>query len=216
MRDIKIKGDNNAPINDFSGSNIENIYVDTGLGIKEVPVEFFKQETTIKDILKEKLIEVILSAILGGISYLFKIAIDKNFFKSQSNIVLIVLIIVFAAAALIVMYSALSDLLTSIGLTRKGSFREFQSKDEALKGVMRTIFSNSENNGLINEYRDVGKIYKNVDGKIYNYKGCKCPFCETEPIGRMYIKYNNIKRTYELLCNEQSSHVLEFDYKKNI
>jgi hypothetical protein len=218
MRDIEIKGDNNAPITDLRGATIGSI-IQPNLITREVPVKFIKNETTMKDIFKEKLIEYVIGVALGGITYGVKFVFDNKNFDIGFKLFLLFAMFTLGAFTLVMFYSATVDIFKAISLKKKGKFVEFQSKKNAIGTIMNEVgknTSNSASNEDLDNYRSVGKVYKNIDGIIYKIKGCKCPFCESEPIGTMNFVYNKIFNGYELVCNEQSTHRLEFDYKKNI
>lgn len=218
MRDIEIKGDNNAPITDLRGATIGKL-VQVNSSSREIPVKFDKSETTFKDIFKEKLIEYLIGVVLGGVTYGVKVVLDVKNFDIGIKIFLLFAMFMVGVVTFVMFYSATVDIFKAISLKKKGKFVEFQSKKNAIGTIISEIgknTSNSANNEELDNYRSVGKVYKNIDGIIYKIEGCKCPFCESEPIGTMNFVYNKIFNRYELECNEQSKHRLEFDYKKNI
>lgn len=218
MRDIEIKGDNNAPIIDLRGATIGGATQPKSI-TREVPVKFIKNETTLKDIFKEKLIEYVIGVVLGGITYGVKVALDTKNFDIGFKIFLLFAMFMIGAFTFVMFYSATIDILKATSLRKKGKFIEFQSKRNAMGTIINEVekmVGNNANGETLENFRSVGKVYKNIDGIIYKIEGCKCPFCESEPIGNMNFVYNKYQNRYELICNEQPMHRLDFDFKKNI
>ncbi|KAB1437884.1 hypothetical protein [Candidatus Galacturonibacter soehngenii] len=219
MRDIKIKGDNNGAITDYSGATIGTI-INTNTDSREISVKFAKNETSIKDIIKEKIIELLIGTAFSGLSYIVKIILDKNNFNLGVTFFILFILLFFVIIAFVFIYSSVTDIIKSLFLNKQGRFTEFQSKKEAIsvayEEITSMLSSKDASYKSLKEYRNVGKLYKNIDGIIYQIKGCKCPFCESEPIGNMNFLYNKYYKRYELVCNEQSLHKLEFDFKKKI
>ena len=99
-------------------------------------------------------------------------------------------------------------------LMTKGAFVELESKIEWLDKFL--AFFQKSDELVQKDIRTTGKCYKNIDGVIYRIKGKKCPYCETQQIGEMFLNYSNYKKMYFWECNQNQSHVVEFDYKKKI
>lgn len=57
--------------------------------------------------------------------------------------------------------------------------------------------------------------YINKNGILYEIKYQICPFCQTKPIGKMFLYNNKEKNTFYWMCNRQPKHVLDFDYTEN-
>jgi hypothetical protein len=209
MRDVNIKGNINAPITDFRGAQIGTI-IQKDLPNTEINVNYTIKRTSMKELLIGKLKEVLASAISGVIAYISKLLLDQKNLSANFNTFLLVLLIISTLIGVAIIFCAAIDLINSTSLTKNGKFLEFKSKSDFLDSILAPN-ANDER-----VYRKAGKIYKNINGQIYEIQGCKCPFCETEPIGFMSFQYNKQDATYELVCNEQPLHTLAFDYKKKI
>lgn len=206
MRDLN--GNNNGVIIDQSitvNKNDSNEYDKT-------PIE--KEEVSIKKIFKEKMIEAIIGVIFGVVSAVLGsfVSSGQSSTLQESSIYLVIIgiFIVCVIATFILVFCFVIDLLHILQLRKKGKFVEFQSKTDLISRALST--NNVEENRLI--IRRTGKIYKNIDGKIFLIKSKKCPICETEPIGNMRLVYDCAVGEYVWLCSEQPSHKVEFDYKK--
>lgn len=209
MRNVNIKGDNNAPISDFRGAQIGTI-IQQNLSNTEIGVNYEIKKTSMKELLIGKLKEILAGAISGGIACIFKLLLDYKNNNANLNSFFIVLLIISALLCFVIIFCAVIDLFNCTSLTQNGKFLEFKSKSDFLDSVLTSKEYDKR------AYRAVGKIYKNINGQIYEISGCRCPFCETEPIGFMSFRYNKQDKTYELVCNEQPQHILAFDYKKKI
>lgn len=197
MRDLN--GNNYGSITDNSTTIISKI---EGEQINHTPIE--KEETSIKKLLFQKFIDVFWGAIFSFIAFICKhLSVKGSEFK---NIILIVIFICCIACAIICFLCFILNLLKIIQLQQKGRFVEFESKEKFVWSLQKP-----ENKSVI---RNTGKVYKNIDGTIYSIKSKKCPFCESEPIGRMKLNYDSHNYKYLWVCSEQPSHAIEFDYKK--
>lgn len=209
MRDIK--GDNNGIIIDKSTT----IVVENERKCKYTEIQ--KEETSLMDIVKEKMIEAIIGAVLTGIATVIKNCQSSGIIDSWENgivLFLLGLMIVFFIFGVGMLVIAIFDVIKILTLSHTGSYIEMESKFEWLRKFME-IFQRPENI-IQKEERDTGKFYKNIDGKIYRIISKKCPICETEPIGKMYLIYSNSLNKYFWKCTQNHSHKVEFDYKKKI
>ena len=209
MRDLN--GDNNGIIIDKS----TNITVTNDIECEYNQIQ--KEETTLKNIVKEKVIEVIIGIVLTGISVILEKCQSRGTFASLENgirLALMGIVIVLFIFGIGILFIAIYDGIKMLTLYHAGSFVEMESKYEWL-GKLGEIFQKSENI-VQKEERKTGKIYMNFDGKIYRIISMKCPICETEPIGNMYLIYSNKLHKYFWKCSENQAHKVEFDYKKKI
>lgn len=206
MRDIN--GNNNGAIYDESTTIILNgreTYKDTTIE---------KEETTIKKILKEKIIE----AIFGGLLALITSILGKFLSSSESatlqlntHLILLGILLICAVGALVLLSAFVIDIVHIFQLTKKGKFVEFESK----KDIVNTVINLSETNDAKTKIRSVGRVYKNINGNIFRINSKKCPFCKSEPIGKMYLIRDITNNEYVWVCSEQESHKVPFDYKEN-
>lgn len=175
--------------------------------------DIIKNEVEYRDIIKNKIIECIISFILGGISFIPKILSETNIFNPPVNLCLLLVFIILLLLAIIILSCSLYNILLSTVLRKDGGFIEFKS----VINIIKDLLASSSNNNNVTEYRSTGKIYKNIDNTIYELKGCKCPDCETGNIGHMYFVYNQFEKRYQLKCSENpDNHIKDFDYKKRI
>lgn len=210
MRDLN--GDNNGIIIDKSTSYyLEN----SKEKVEDTKIE--KKESSLKAIIKEKVIEVIVGAVLSGVASIL-IACQKNgVFDSTDTgmyiwIVCAILVGFVLGGGLLLIF--VYDMFKVWKLSRKGAFVEMESKIEWLN-IFLNFFRNSEN-ASSRETRTVGRCYKNIEGKIYIIQKKKCPICESEPIGNMSLRYSITTQTYFWECSQYHGHTWDFDYKKNI
>lgn len=209
MRDLR--GDNNGIIIDKS----TNITVTNEIEYEYTEIQ--KEETTLMNIIKEKVIEAIIGAVLTGIATIIKNCQSSGIFDSLENgiaLTLIGIMIVFFVFGIGIFLIAIYDGIKILTLSRAGSYAEMESKFEWLRKLGES-FQKSENT-VQKEERETGVFYKNLDGKIYRIISKKCPICETEPIGNMYLIYSNKFNKYFWKCSENQAHKVEFDYKKKI
>lgn len=209
MRDIK--GDNNGIIIDKS----KTIIVKPNQEYKDSKIE--KEETTLGTIIKEKVIEALVGAILTGIATLIKnCQADGGLDTLENNIALclIIMMIVFFILGVGLLFIFLIDMIKILSLSKRGNFVELESKYEWVSKLLEA-FSSAESDSY-KDTRTVGKCYKNVEGRIYRIKGKKCPLCETEPIGDMHLRYLNSANVYFWQCSQIQVHKIEFDYKKKM
>lgn len=173
-----------------------------------------KEKTSFKEILKDKLHEAVVASALLVIAAIINKAPLKGLFdttiKSGIEIVLIIIMIVSFALGIVLLIICVYDIYHILSLLSEGSFVELESKSEWL-GQLR----NSENT-IPKDVRTTGKCYKNIEGIIYKIKGKRCPYCETQPIGKMFLKYSNYSKIYFWECSQNQAHMVEFDYKKKI
>lgn len=208
MRDLH--GNNYGTIND----NSQTLIINRTDAFKNTEVE--KEEVSIRTIRSEKVVELILGIVSTIIAVVIKRCQNQEFFAMWGNalaLVIILLVIILGVLGVLVIFISVFDLVKIFSLSKNGSFVEFESKRVWIY-LLLTIFQT--NKGLYQETRTTGKCYKNIDGKIYRIKSKKCPLCETEPIGKMYLEYSNEKKTYYWKCSQNQAHRVEFDYKKII
>ena len=176
-----------------------------------------KEKTSLKDILKDKFKEAVVGSVLFIIAaILYKVLLSGLFDAIESNvkIFLIVIMIAFFFLGLGLLIICVYDILNILPLFNEGSFVELESKSEWLD-KLGEFFRNSEYT-MPKDVRATGKCYKNVDGEIYKIKGKICPYCETQPIGKMVLNYSNYSKIYFWKCSQNQAHMVEFDYKKKI
>lgn len=206
MRDIN--GNNNGTIYDESTTIILN----GGETYKDTAIE--KEKISIKKILIEKIIEAILGGLLALItSVLGKFLSSSGSTNLQLNIHLILfgILIICAVGAFVLLMAFVIDIVHILQLTRKGKFVEFESK----KDMVNTVINSFRTSDVKAKIRNVGKVYKNVDGNIFRITSKKCPFCKSEPIGKMHLIRDIANSEYVWVCSEQASHRIPFDYKGN-
>lgn len=176
-----------------------------------------KEKTSFKEIMREKLYDVIVGGVfLGVVAILYMCQLKGLFDTLEISVSLVLLFImpisfVFGIAFFLICIYDIANILPLLG---KGSFVELESKSEWIDKIFE-LFRNSENR-MQKEIRTTGKCYKNIDGELYKIKGKMCPFCETEPIGKMILYYSNPLKTYFWECSQNQAHQVEFDYKKKI
>lgn len=161
--------------------------------------------------------EAIVGGVLSAIATVINQCQSKDVFIAwENNVVLglLLLMIVFYIFGIGLLVLVALDAVKILSLSKVGSFVELEAKIEWTYKLMRFLRTNGETNQ--EESRTTGKCYKNIDGKIYKIKRKKCPFCETEPIGNMYLEYSNRKKTYYWKCSQNQAHRVVFDYKKKI
>lgn len=187
----------------FNNLNYNQNYID----------EIEKKKVEFKDIIKNKVIESIVAIILGVLSFVSKFLSESKIFDSTVNLCLFVIFIIMIILASLIFICSLYNIFLSLFLRKDGGFVEFKPVSNLIDDLVK-LFSNNPN---INEYRNTGKIYKNINNTIYELKGRKCPYCETGRIGHMNFTYNQYQRCYQLICSENpDNHILNFDYKKHI
>lgn len=206
MRDIN--GNNNGTIYDESTT----IVLNGGETYKDTAVE--KEKISIKKILIEKIIEVIIGGLLAFITSLLGKYLSSNgstTLQLNMHLVLIGLLLVCAVGAFVLLMSFVIDIVHIIQLTKKGKFVELESKIHMVNTVINTFKTNDTKS----RPRSVGKVYKNIDGYIFQINSKKCPFCKSKPIGNMHLIRDVVNSEYVWVCSEQASHMLPFDYKDN-
>lgn len=176
-------------------------------------IQVEKEKTSLKLIFKREIRNLIIGIILILVSRLVKKGAE---FNGENNIYIVIniwslfvyfLLIVIAIAVII---SFCCDLIYMIKLRQNGRFVEFMSKKYCINLIF-DIFREKGNNDII---RPVGKCFKNDNGEIYQIKSMLCPYCESIPIGKMHLVKNINENKYIWKCLENSSHEIEFDYKK--
>lgn len=176
-----------------------------------------KERTSVNEILKSKAYEGVVACILFAVaSILYNVLTKEMLDKIQSNIKIFLLIImgIFFILGIGLLLICAYDIINILPLRKKGAFVELESKIEWMNKFC-ALFQKSDE--LVQkDIRTTGRCYKNIDGVIYRIKGKKCPYCETQPIGEMFLNYSNYKKMYFWECNQNQSHVVEFDYKKKI
>lgn len=205
MRDIN--GNINGTVYDKSTTIILG-----GENYKDSHIE--KEKISIKKIMIDKIIE----AILGGILAFITTSLGNFLSSSKSTnlhsymfLILLVILFICAIGAFVLLVGFVFDIVHIMQLTRNGKFVEFESKKDMVNKVINTSRSNKVKSRL----RSVGKVYKNIDGNIFRVKSKKCPFCESEPIGKMHLIRDVDCGEYIWVCSEQTSHITTFDYKHN-
>lgn len=207
MRDIN--GDNKGIIFDESTTIIwkygEGNYKDTLIE---------KDEISIKKIFTEKIIE----AILGGLLAFIASALGKFLSSSKSttlqlnmHLILLGILLICTVGGFVLLMAFIIDIVHILQLKRKGKFVEFESK----KDMINTVINAFKTNDIKSMTRSVGKVYKNVDGNIFRITSKQCPFCKSEPIGKMHLFRDVANSEYVWVCSEQASHSILFDYKQN-
>lgn len=183
---------------------------------KHKPTPVKKEETTLKKILKKSAIQCfsgMLSPLISGIiAFLY-----KNFSKNPKETLVIVmytLFVIFIIIGAILLYCFFSDLINVLQLKKEGQFVEMRSRIGMINAVFACIQSLFSKAAPALSEHIVGKVYKNIDGKIYEIISKPCPICETPPIGTMYLSRKKNSKKYTWICSEQSSHRQDFDYKK--
>lgn len=204
MRDIN--GNNNCTIYDKSTTIILN----GRENYKDTDIE--KEKISIKKILIEKIIEAILGGLFALIAYVlrkFLSSIGSTNLKLNIHLILVGILIICAVGAVVLIMAFLIDIVHIFQLTRKGKFVEFESKKDMLNIAINSFMTSD----VKAKIRNVGKFYKNIDGKIFRITSKKCPFCKSEPIGKMRLIRDIINSEYVWVCYEQESHRIQFDYK---
>lgn len=197
--------------NSLQQQGISEKYAD--IAIEDTKVE--KEKISIKEIFKEKVFEVIVGAILAMVAWGVNILMKTDMVSSTSLGMRLVILFLMAACgigAIVYGLAFLFDLINIVRVMQSGKFVEFASKREIL-GTILSMFSNDTDVTGAGE-RCVGETYKNIEGDIYKIGYKICPFCETKPIGKMHLIKDMSSRKYKWVCSEQSSHIMEFDYKK--
>ncbi|MEI3388735.1 hypothetical protein [Simiaoa sunii] len=176
-----------------------------------------KERTSVKEILKSKAYEGIVACVLFAVaSILYNVLTKEMLEKIQSStkIFLLFTMAIFFVFGIGLLIICVYDIINMLPLMTKGAFVELESKIEWLDKFL--AFFQKSDELVQKDIRTTGKCYKNIDGVIYRIKGKKCPYCETQPIGEMFLNYSNYKKMYFWECNQNQSHVVEFDYKKKI
>lgn len=112
--------------------------------------------------LKDKFNEAVVGSVLFIIAaILYKAQLNGLFDAIESNvkIFLIVIMIAFFFLGIGLLVICVRDILNILPLFNEGSFVELESKSEWLDKF----------------------------GEIYKIKGKRCPYCETQPIGKMFL-----------------------------
>lgn len=176
-----------------------------------------KERTSVNEILKSKAYECVVACILFVVALILYNVLTKEMLdKIQSNIkiFLLFIIVIFFIIGIGLLLICAYDIINILHLRKKGAFVELESKIEWMSKCC-VLFQKSDE--LVQkDIRTTGRCYKNIDGVIYRIKGKKCQYCETQPIGEMFLYYSNDKKEYFWKCNQNQSHVVAFDYKKEI
>lgn len=189
-------------------SSQEQIVQTTNINKYSVSSVIIKKETTIKEIFINKMVDMVISCvfiILMSILIVFGKSKIYSSFNPAVQLFMLVgfwMIFIISIANMLV---GIMDFGKVFSLKQEGKFVELQSK----KSLLFVIFS--DNNESL---RCVGRIYKNIKGKIYAIKYKECPYCKQEPIGRMYLIKDIVNQKYLWRCSEQPAHKTEFDYKQ--
>ncbi|MDO4318331.1 MAG: hypothetical protein Q4C48_09025 [Lachnospiraceae bacterium] len=173
-----------------------------------------KKETTLGEILKKSIVQCLVSVLATLISFVvsrFYKVIAKNPSKTLFLITkLLFIILIITSVMLIICF--LGDCINVLLLRKNGQFVTMMSRKEMINSLFTS--SQSTEGAPVQSEQIVGKAYKNIDGKIYEIISKPCPFCETPPIGTMYLRRKKNSKSYTWVCNEQPAHCIDFDYKK--
>lgn len=203
MRDVNI-GQN-------YGNVIENNYYGNEKNYNNYNVDFELKETTVNDLIKSKFKELIGSIVSIVISIVLNI-INKNVeINSKLSIAFIIFMLIFGILGAIILFCYIYDMIQILKLKINGKCINLVSKREVFLAVIESM----REEGIYDE-KSIGKLIKNENGKIYEIKGCKCPFCNSEPIGYMYPSYINKNGQYVFECDENQAHRITFDYKNQL
>lgn len=211
-------------INNFHG-HTENVNIQQGTykssqnnsGRIEVGETIIKEKISYSKLFQNKLREVMFAGLVFFISAVYQMnhKVDlQEMFSQTDGIVLLLFMKILFPICLVLVVIFLCDMIKILRLRKKGMSVELQSKIELIRSLL-DVFEN-EKNGYSRDIRAVGPYYKNIDGEIYRIKEKKCPLCETEPIGRMFLVYSNRSKKYLWRCSQNHSHKIEFDYKKKM
>lgn len=207
--------------------NIENLQIQQGTNnssqtisegkneIEDTVIE--KVKTSVKEILRGKTYEAVAGGALFAVASILYKAQSNGLFEKMESDVTIFLFVVMGALFIFgigLLMICAYDVLNILPLLTKGAFVELESKSEWIDKFLR-IFQKSEYS-IPKDIRTTGKCYKNIDGEIYKIKGKRCPYCETPPIGKMFLNYSNYSKIYFWECSQNQAHIVEFDYKKKI
>ena len=183
--------------------------------VKDTIIE--KVKTSVKEILRGKAYEAVTGGALFAVASILYKAQSKGLFEKLESDVTIFLLVVMGALFIFgigLLVICAYDVINILPLLTKGAFVELESKSEWIDKFLR-IFQKSEYS-IPKDIRTTGTCYKNVDGEIYKIKGKRCPYCETPPIGKMFLNYSNYSKIYFWECSQNQAHIVEFDYKKEI
>ena len=170
------------------------------------------EKTSFKMIFKRKFIELIIGVFFILVSEFIK----KYMGFAEDNDMHIWCIITYFLSIIVAITFIMSfcwDLVCMTKLSKKGSFVEFMSKKYCIYIILNIFKKDLDKDSI---YRQVGKCFKNVDGEIYQIKSIVCPYCKSEPIGKMELIKNLKANKYIWRCLENSSHEVEFDYKQKL
>lgn len=173
-----------------------------------------KKEVNLKEIVNGKLIEGLVGLLLFSVAIIANIDSGDILFKGWSLGWLLSLMVVGYVLGGVFLISFFVDMIKIHRLAKRGSFVEMQLKTELLHLIFEA-FSHS-NDTDSESTRKTGRCYKNINGKIFLVQGKRCLMCESEPIGKMYLRYSNKKNSYFWECEENHEHRSQFDYKKKI
>lgn len=212
MRDVKSR--DSSIIIDNSRNYIYN---NSSTHYAHAQTEVKKKETTIKEILKKSAIQCLSSIIATLVSGVIAFFTKKGGYTYNDTpmIIICVLLAIALISSVIMAIGFLSDLFKCFSLKKVGKFVEMRSRSGMLNSFIYFVQSLFSKGDPALTKHIVGKVYKNIDGKIYEIISKPCPFCETQPIGTMYLTYKNNSQKYVWVCNEQPTHHEKFDFKKN-
>lgn len=198
MRDIK--GNNNGVIIDKS----QTIIFQNKSEYRDSRIE--KEETTFGKIVIEKIVEVIIGFIFTGLATIMNKL--SGLLDGSTKFALIIILFILGIGMIL---AFLIDAISLLKFLYKGDFVELISRRELIIGILKNPYDDSGK-----DVRRTGKCYKRIEGKIYKIKGKKCPICETEPIGNMYLRYSRYSHEYFWECSQNQAHRIKFDYKKKV
>lgn len=239
MRDINIKQNNNGSIIDNSISIRANVHGNTFVVSSNsdarseelIKPEINMKETSIRKLLFGRCKELLL-AVISAILALASFWVLNNYeFQQTYKIIIISLLLIASAVTIGLVITALEGSIIILALKKKGVIRYLKSPlgliGKILGLILDTIlfaistFFSSEGETPENSVFDSNSrylspkgVYQNFDGKIYELKYAKCPYCELEPIGKMHFLIDTKNSTYVLRCNQQKKHKFSYDYKK--
>ncbi len=208
MKDVNI---NNNIDNSTINGNV-NIHVgETNYRHQTNCMNVDAKKTDIKGLIKSQLKRILISgvsSILAGIIEVF----SKNFsLESKISLIIAVSCLIIIVAGILFFTCFLYELIQVLKLKETGKCINFQSKIEWIRYFIEAI----QGNNATHKEKRIGRLFKNEDGQIYEIQGCKCPICESEPIGYMRPSFKT-NGQYIFECSENYQHRLTFDYKRKI
>lgn len=176
-------------------------------------------ETECVDLTKlksEKLREMILPTILT-IADILLWMVDKHFISgSPWNILFSISIGIILVIILVFVTCTIKDYLGLFRLKKVGQASYYIPKYQAILLLLKTFCTSMSNDVTYESSRiGVSRVFKNEKNTIFEIKGCTCPYCQSIPIGYMRPR-KRISNSIEFICDQNSDHVIKFDWKKTI